>query len=46
MIRKSGLGFELMQKGRLSTAPERIKNMPQLTAILNEAKRIAEQQEV
>jgi heterodisulfide reductase subunit C len=46
MIRKSGLGFELMQKGRLSTAPERIKNMPQLAAILNEAKRIAAQQEV
>jgi heterodisulfide reductase subunit C len=46
MMRKSGLGFEMMQKGRLNTTPERIRNMPQLTAILNEAKRIARQEEV
>jgi heterodisulfide reductase subunit C/quinone-modifying oxidoreductase subunit QmoC len=46
MISKGGLGFEMMRKGRLSTTPERIKNMPQLTAILNEAKRIAAQKEV
>ncbi len=45
-VRKGGLGFEMMQKGRLSMTPERIKNMPQLTAILNEAKRIAAQEEV
>ncbi len=45
MVRKSGLGLEMLQKGRLSTSPERIRNMPQLTAILNEAKRIARQQE-
>ncbi len=46
MIRKGGLGFEMMQKGRLKRTPERIRNMPQLTAILDEAKRIAAQQEV
>lgn len=45
-VRKGGLGLEMMQKGRLSRTPERIRNMPQLTAILNEAKRIAAQQEV
>lgn len=41
MLRKGGLGFTMMMKGRLDTTPERIKNMPQLTAILNEAKRLA-----
>jgi heterodisulfide reductase subunit C len=46
MIRKSGLGFEMIQKGRLKRTPDRIKNVPQLTAILNEAKRIAAQKEV
>jgi heterodisulfide reductase subunit C len=46
MIRKSGMGFKMMQKGRFPTTPERIKNMPQLTAILNEAKRISAAQEV
>jgi heterodisulfide reductase subunit C len=40
-IRKSGLGFELLRKGRFSITPERIKNLPQLTAILAEARRIA-----
>ncbi|GAB4482952.1 MAG: hypothetical protein Kow00124_32130 [Anaerolineae bacterium] len=44
-IRKGGLGFEMLQKGRLSTTPDRIKNMPQLTAILNEARRIEAQKE-
>jgi heterodisulfide reductase subunit C len=46
MISKSELGFEMMHKGRLNTMPERIKNMPQLTAILNEAERIAAHEEV
>ncbi len=46
MMRKSGLGFQMMQKGRLSTNPEKIQNMPQLTAILSEAKRIAAEEEV
>lgn len=46
IIRKSGLGLEMMQKGRLKPTPERIRNLPQLTAILNEAKRIAAQMEV
>jgi heterodisulfide reductase subunit C len=45
-VRKSGLGFEMLTKGRLSPSPERIKNMPQLTAILKEAKRIAAQEEM
>lgn len=40
MIKKSGLGFEMMQKGRLATNPDRIRNMPQLKAILAEARRI------
>ncbi|HEC22700.1 MAG TPA: heterodisulfide reductase [Chloroflexi bacterium] len=46
MVRKSGLGFEMLQKGRLSVQPERIRNMPQLSAILSEAKQIALQEEV
>lgn len=41
MLRKGGLGFTMMRKGRLDMTPERIKNLPQLTAILDEAKRIA-----
>lgn len=45
-VKKSGLGLDLFSKGRLSPRPERIDNMPQLTAILNEAKRIAAQEEV
>ena len=40
-IRKGGLGFTMMRKGRLDTTPNRIKNMPQLKAILAEAKHIA-----
>jgi hypothetical protein len=40
------MGFEMMRKGRLNLTPDRIRNMPQLSAILNEAKRIAAQQEV
>ncbi len=45
-IRKSGLGLDMIQKGRLSVTPEHIQNMPQLTAILDEAKRIANRGEV
>jgi heterodisulfide reductase subunit C/quinone-modifying oxidoreductase subunit QmoC len=45
MVRKSGLGFQMIQKGRLSTTPDRIQDMPQLTAILAEARRIAAQEE-
>jgi heterodisulfide reductase subunit C len=43
-IRKSGLGFQMMRKGRLQFTPDKIKDMPQLTAILAEAKRIAGQE--
>jgi heterodisulfide reductase subunit C/quinone-modifying oxidoreductase subunit QmoC len=46
-VRKGGLGFQMLQKGRLSANPERIENISQLSAILAEAKRItAEEQEV
>ena len=41
MLGKSGLGVQMIQKGRLNPTPERIRNMPQLSAILDEAKRIA-----
>lgn len=40
-LRKGGLGFAMMRKGRLETTPTRIKNLSQLSAILDEAKRIA-----
>ena len=43
-IGKSTLGLRLIQKGRLSITPERIRNVDQLTSILNEAKRIAAQE--
>lgn len=46
VIGKGMMGLGLMRKGRLSLTPERIQNVPQLTAILNEAKRIAAQEEV
>lgn len=45
-LRKSGLGFAMMRKGRLDWKPEKIHNMIQLKAILDEAKNIAEGQEV
>ena len=41
MLRKGELGFALMRRGRLDLTPNRIRNLPQLTAILDEAKRIA-----
>jgi hypothetical protein len=34
----AGMGFGLLTKKRLSTKPRRIKNMNQLTAILEKAK--------
>ncbi|MCB9450221.1 MAG: 4Fe-4S dicluster domain-containing protein [Anaerolineaceae bacterium] len=40
-VKKTGLMFDLARKGRVAMTPERIENMPQLTAILTEAKRIA-----
>lgn len=46
MVGKSGLGFQMLRKGRFSLTPESIRDMPQLSAILDEAKRIAAQQEV
>ena len=46
MLKKSTLGLEMMQKGRLKRTPDRIKNMPQLSAILDEAKRVTAMQEV
>lgn len=42
----ASFGLKMLQRGRLSLTPESIDNMPQLTAILNEAKRIAAQEEV
>ncbi len=44
-IRMGGMGFQMMQKGRLSMSATVIKNMPQLKAILDEAKRISAEQE-
>jgi heterodisulfide reductase subunit C len=44
IVSKGGLGFQLMQKGRLRPIPDRIHNMPQLTAILAEARRIESQE--
>jgi heterodisulfide reductase subunit C len=44
-LRQTGMGFEMMQKGRLKTSPGRIKNLAQLTAILDEATRIQKQEE-
>lgn len=46
MIKHSGLGVQLMAKGRLKPTPESIHDMRQLTAILNEAKRQEAGQEV
>jgi len=46
MVGKGTMGLQLMTRGRLNPLPESIRNMPQLTAILAEAKRIAAQQEV
>lgn len=40
-VGKTSLAFEMARKGRLAVKAERIRNMPQLEAILNEAKRIA-----
>lgn len=45
VVKQSGLGLQMITKGRFTLAPERIENMPQLTAILDEAKRIAEREE-
>lgn len=42
----AGFGLQMLQRGRLNLTPESIDNMPQLTAILGEAKRIAAQEEV
>ncbi|MBN1121942.1 MAG: 4Fe-4S dicluster domain-containing protein [Anaerolineae bacterium] len=44
-LKASGYGLSMMQKGRVSLTPEHIENMPQLTAILDEAKHIASQKE-
>lgn len=44
MLRKGNLGFNMLVKGRLNPRPESIRDMPQLTAILNEARRIAAQE--
>jgi heterodisulfide reductase subunit C len=41
---KGALGLQMMQKGRLSMTPERIRNMDQLHAIVNSAKQIAAQE--
>ena len=43
---KGLMAFNMARKGRLGLTPERINNMPQLTAILNEARRIAAKEEV
>jgi heterodisulfide reductase subunit C len=44
MVKQAGLGLDMFAKGRLSPRAERIENMPQLTAILDEAKRIEAQE--
>jgi heterodisulfide reductase subunit C len=44
-MRQSGLGINMMRKGRLNLVPDHIKNMRQLTDILNEARRIAAEEE-
>ncbi|GAB4573773.1 MAG: 4Fe-4S dicluster domain-containing protein [Anaerolineae bacterium] len=41
MVGKGALGLQLMTRGRLSATPESIRDMPQLNAILTEARRIA-----
>lgn len=46
IVKQGGLGFQMITKGRMPPVPERIHNMPQLTAILNEAKRIAAEEEI
>lgn len=45
-VRQSGLGVNMLRKGRLNLVPERIRNMQQLTSILNEARRIAAEEGV
>ncbi len=45
-IGKGAMALSMLSKGRLSLTPERINNMPQLTAILAEAKRIAAKEEI
>lgn len=46
MVGLGNMGLQMLQKGRLNLRPESIENMPQLTAILTEAKRLSAQQEV
>lgn len=46
MVGKGTLGLQMLTKGRMSPMPQSIRNMPQLTAILNEAKRMAAQNRV
>lgn len=46
MAGMGGLGFKMLQKGRLAPRPESIRGKAQLKAILAEAKRLATQQEV
>jgi len=43
-VRKGGLGFQMLRKGRLHMTPQKIKNMPQLSAILSKAKQLAGQE--
>ncbi|MBN1311765.1 MAG: 4Fe-4S dicluster domain-containing protein [Anaerolineae bacterium] len=46
IVKQGGLGIQMITKGRMPPIPERIHNMPQLNAILAEAKRIAAEEEV
>lgn len=46
MVGKGTLGLQMFSKGRMNPTPQAIRNMPQLNAILNEAKRIAAQDRV
>ncbi|MFQ3566958.1 MAG: 4Fe-4S dicluster domain-containing protein [Aggregatilineales bacterium] len=46
MARKTGLGFDLLRKRRLAPTPDRIEHLPQLKAILDEARRIAAEKEL
>jgi heterodisulfide reductase subunit C/quinone-modifying oxidoreductase subunit QmoC len=36
----TGMGLGMLTKSRMSITPKRIKNMPQLTAILDKAKKL------
>jgi hypothetical protein len=42
----TGMGLDMLRKGRMDLTPRRIKNLDQLQAILNKAEEIARQDRV